>query len=98
MSWAAHSVPFPFDVHAMIYSENAPELESALHQHFANRRVNLVNLRREFFRVTLDEIRVAVAQEFGQVTFVLVPEAEQYRQTMAMSKDEEPKQTQLQIA
>ena len=92
------SVPFPFDVHAMIYSENAPELESALHQHFANRRVNLVNLRREFFRVTLDEIRVAVAQEFGQVTFVLVPEAEQYRQTMAMSKDEEPKQTQLQIA
>jgi|GEM_PF-718858 len=92
------SVPFPFDVHAMIYSENAPELECALHRHFASRRVNMINLRREFFRVTLDEIRAAVAQYFGQVTFVLVPEAEQFRQTVAMLKDIEQTATQLQIA
>ena len=50
------SVPFKFDVHAMIYRENAPELEDALHQEFANRRVNKVNMRREYFRVTLEEI------------------------------------------
>ena len=86
------SVPFPFDVHAMIYSENAPNSKCALHRHFANRRVNMINLRREFFRVTLDEIRVAVAKYFGQVTFVLVPEAEQYRQTTAKLKDLEREQ------
>jgi phage protein D len=92
------AVPFPFDVHAMIYSENAPELECALHRHFANRRVNLVNLRREFFRVSLDEIRAAVAEHFGQVTFLLTPEAAQYRQTTAMLKDALREQPQLQIA
>jgi hypothetical protein len=92
------SVPFPFDVHAMIYSENAPDLECALHRHFASRRVNMINLRREFFRVTLDEIRTAVAKYFGQITFVLVPEAEQYHQTVAMLKDIEREQPQLQIA
>ena len=92
------SVPFPFDVHAMIYSENAPELECALHRHFASRRVNLINLRREFFRVSLDEIRAAVAKYFGQVTFVLIPEAEQYRQTQAKLKALEHEQVQLQIA
>ncbi len=92
------SVPFPFDVHAMIYSENAPALECALHRHFANRRVNLINLRREFFRVTLDEIRAAVAENFGQVTFVLVPEAEQYRQTIAKLSDLAREQVPLQIA
>ena len=47
------AVPFPFDVHALIYSEDAPKLENALHRHFTSRRVNLVNLRREFFRVSL---------------------------------------------
>jgi hypothetical protein len=92
------SVPFPFDVHAMIYSENAPELECALHRHFARRRINMINLRREFFRVTLDEVRAAVAENFGQVTFVLEPEAEQYRQTVAMLKDLEREQSHLQIA
>ncbi|MBL9081402.1 MAG: DUF4041 domain-containing protein [Planctomycetales bacterium] len=92
------SVPFPFDVHAMIYSENAPELECSLHQRFAHRRVNLVNLRREFFRVTLDEIRAAVAEEFGQVTFELVPKAEQYRLTIAKLSDLAKTQLPLQIA
>ncbi|NDJ53758.1 MAG: DUF4041 domain-containing protein, partial [Chloroflexi bacterium] len=50
------SVPFPFDVHAIIYSEDAPSLESHLHRTFDARRVNLVNQRKEFFRVSLDEI------------------------------------------
>ena len=83
------SVPFYFDVHAMIYSENAPQLEKTLHEHFENRRLNMVNLRREFFRVSLDEIRDAVAQHFGQVTFVTVPEADQYRETLAQRTEME---------
>jgi len=84
----AAPVPFPFDVHAMIYSEDAPALECKLHRHFASRRVNLVNLRREFFMVSLDEVRAAVAQCFGHVTFVTVPEAAEYRQTMALRKQQ----------
>ncbi|MDC0936750.1 DUF4041 domain-containing protein [Pirellulales bacterium] len=83
------SVPFYFDVHAMIYSENAPELETKLHNHFATRRVNMVNLRREYFRVSLNEIREAVGKHFGEVTFVTVPEAEQYRETLALRAEME---------
>lgn len=77
------SVPFPFDVHAMIYSENAPALECALHTHFADRRVNLVNLRKEYFRVTMDEIRQAVEQYFGQITILIEPPATEYRESLA---------------
>ncbi|MEX0776283.1 MAG: DUF4041 domain-containing protein [Phycisphaeraceae bacterium] len=80
------SVPFPFDVHAVIFSENAPELECKLHRHFADRRVNLVNMRREYFRVTLEEIIVAVAEYFGEITFVRIPEAAEYRETEAKRK------------
>ena len=78
------SVPFGFDVHAMIYSEDAPTLEHTLHECFKSRRVNMVNARREFFRVTLDDIRIAVETNFGVITFVTVPEAEDYRKTLAM--------------
>lgn len=73
-------------MHAVIYSENAPELEYKLHQHFASRRVNLVNLRREYFRVTLEEIIAAVADHFGEITFVKFPEAAEYRETLAKLK------------
>lgn len=78
------SVPFGYDVHAMIYCEDAPGLEAALHQEFAARRVNMINHRREFFRVTLDEVRKAVARHHGITTFTTSPEAAEYRQTMAM--------------
>jgi len=44
------SVPFPFDLHAMLYSDNAPELEGALHALFEDRRLNMVNRRKEFYR------------------------------------------------
>lgn len=50
------SVPFNFDVHAMIFSDDAPALEAALHKAFEDRKLNMVNTRREFFNVTLDEI------------------------------------------
>nr|DAV20396.1 MAG TPA: helicase [Caudoviricetes sp.] len=74
------SVPFNFDIHAMIFSEDAPKLEAALHQAFADRKLNMVNTRREFFNVTLDEIKNVVAKNFDRtVEFIDVAEAEQFR-------------------
>lgn len=83
------SVPFPFDCHAMIYSEDAPELEAALHRAFENRRVNLVNLRKEFFAVTLRDVEQAAAEKHGTVEFTLAAEAEEYRKTVALREAEE---------
>ena len=56
------SVPFNFDVHAMIFSDDAPALEAALHRAFEDRKLNMVNQRREFFNVTLDEIKEVIRQ------------------------------------
>lgn len=74
------SVPFNFDVHAMIFSDDAPALENALHKAFEDRKLNMVNQRREFFNVTLDEIKEVVKKNFDKtVEFIDVPDAEQYR-------------------
>ena len=78
------SVPFEFDVHAMIPSDNAPQLEAALHARFRNRSVNLVNQRKEFFDVTLDEISAAVREFNSAVEVIKIPEAKTYRQTLAL--------------
>jgi len=79
------SVPFDFDVHALIFTEDAPALEAALHHAFEDRKLNMVNTRREFFRVTLDEIKTVVKNNFDKtVEFVDVPPAEQYRQSELM--------------
>jgi hypothetical protein len=79
------SVPFYFDVHAMIFSDDAPALENALHKAFNNRRLNRINLRREFFHVTLSEIEDVVRRNFNKpVEFTKLAEAEQYRQSMQM--------------
>lgn len=79
------SVPFNFDVHAMIFSDDAPKLEAALHNAFADRKVNFVNQRREFFRVSLDEIKKVVRENYDKtVEFVDVPSAEQYRQSILL--------------
>lgn len=73
------SVPFPFDVHAMCYSEDAPALEYALHRKFSHRRVNAVNLKKEFFRVELDEVREAMFELLGSdVDFRITAQAEAY--------------------
>lgn len=81
------SVPFDFDTHAMIFTEDAPKLEAALHRAFENRRVNMVNARREFFRVSLDEIKNVIRQNYDKtVEFTDIPDAEQYRQTLLMQR------------
>lgn len=84
------SVPFNFDVHAMIFSEDAPKLEAALHRAFEDRKLNMVNTRREFFRVTLDEIESVVKANYDKtVEFIKIPPAEQYRQSLAMLEEGE---------
>jgi hypothetical protein len=76
------SVPFKFDVHAMIFSDDAPALEAALHRAFDDRKVNMVNTRREFFHVTLEEIEAIVRKNFDKsVEFTKLPNAEQYRES-----------------
>ena len=81
------SVPFNFDVHAMIFSDDAPALETALHKAFENRKLNMVNQRREFFNVTLEEIKEVVKKNFDKtVEFIDVPDAEQYRISMRMKE------------
>ena len=80
------SVPFDFDVHGMIYTDDAPEMESKLHQHFDNHRVNLVNERKEFFYSTIDEINFAVQRLGATVVLTKLAEAREYRETVAKKK------------
>lgn len=82
------SVPFRFDVHAMIFSDDAPALEAALHRAFENKKLNMVNHRREFFNVTLDEIKKVVQENYDKtVEFIDVPNAEQYRVSQKMREN-----------
>lgn len=81
------SVPFGFDTHAMIYSEEAPALERALHQEFEARRVNMSNLRKEFFRVELAEVEDAVKRLAPDASFFTDREAQEWHETMAKRKD-----------
>jgi len=81
------SVPFGFDTHAMIYSEEAPALESALHKEFSDRRVNAANMRKEFFRVTLEEVEKAVARLSPDASFFRNREAQEWHETLARRKE-----------
>jgi len=79
------SVPFPFDLHAMLYSDNAPELETTLHKLVQDRQVNLVNPRKEFYRdVDLEEIEAFVKNRGLSAQFIKIPEAKEYRETLAI--------------
>lgn len=78
------SVPFVFDTHAMIYSDEAPALERSLHNEFEGRRVNAANYRKEFFRVGLDEVERAVARLAPGASFFRDIEAQEYMETVAL--------------
>ena len=80
------SVPFPFDVHAIIYSDNAPALESKLHRFLEDKRVNKVNPRKEFFRVTLREIREFLEKEGIKAQWTMKAEAAEYRESLAIEQ------------
>ena len=79
------SVPFKFDVHALIFSEDAYKLETELHQRFKDNRVNMVNNRKEYFRVSIEEIEEELKKYRNlTVDFQEAPEAEEYRESLAM--------------
>ncbi|WP_151671960.1 DUF4041 domain-containing protein [Nitrincola schmidtii] len=81
------SVPFLFDVHGMIYTEDAPSLEKALHEQFNDRRLNLVNNRKEYFKVSLSTIQEAVKDRGLEVELTKVVEAQEYRETLAIRRE-----------
>jgi hypothetical protein len=84
------SVPFAFDLHVMLFSDNAPELEAALQGLFETRRVNMVNARKEFYRdVELSEIEVFVRERGLSAQFIALPEAREYRETLAICAKKE---------
>lgn len=78
------SVPFPYDVHALLFSDDAVTLENQLHKAFANRRVNFVNERREFFFSTPGEVRELLEQHAGGLLeFTGAPSAPEYHRAEA---------------
>lgn len=80
------SVPFWFDVHAMVFSDNAPALEAKLHERFAAGRLNKVNGRKEFFRADIAEIESIIRANYDAVVEVThEASAEQYRESLRMS-------------
>jgi|HubBroStandDraft_1064217.scaffolds.fasta_scaffold74731_2 hypothetical protein len=84
MELSGAAVPFPFDLHAMMFSDDAPALEYALHNFLEGRRLNLVNTRKEFFHgVKLSEVRGFVEARGLSAQFVEQPEAREYRETLA---------------
>lgn len=88
------SEPFPFDVHSFIFSEDAPALETALHHELNARRVNKVNLRKEFFHISVDELETLVARIDPSAPFRRTMLAEQYYQSLSI---DEPAETQTEI-
>ncbi|MPM38457.1 hypothetical protein SDC9_85086 [bioreactor metagenome] len=82
------SVPFSFDVHAMIFSDDAPSLENALHKKFQKYSLNKVNLRKEFFNISLEEIEMEVnANHNSVVEFTKLAEANEFRQSLILNSD-----------
>jgi hypothetical protein len=93
------SVPFRFDVHALVFSNNAPTLEAKLHSHFAAGRLNKVNGRKEFFRADLKEIEAIIRANYDAVVEVIhAAPAEQYRESLRLAMPLESIQTSERIA
>lgn len=78
------SVPFRFDVHALIFSDNAVGLESSLHKHLSDSRVNKVNFRKEFFKTDIDSLETLVEDIDSTAEFTKTMYAEEYQQTLAI--------------
>jgi hypothetical protein len=81
------SVPFPFDIHAMTWAEDAPALENVLHKRFVADQVNKVNPRKEFFKISLESLRGVVEERGLQTTWTLAAAASQYRETLAIENE-----------
>lgn len=77
------SVPFKFDVHSFIFSKDAVSLEAMLHRRLNDKRVNKVNLRKEFFNATVDELEALVSEIDPTAEFNKTMAAEEYRQSIS---------------
>lgn len=76
------SVPFPFDIHALFFSEDAVTLENELHKAFSEVRVNRINERREFFFASATEVHAVLSQKVGNLLeFIEHPESTQFLQS-----------------
>lgn len=83
------SVPFKFDVHALIFSDDAYKLESNLHNYFDKYRVNKVNNRKEFFGITIHQVKDALDKYYNRTfDFHEIPEAEEYRKSLELMEQE----------
>jgi hypothetical protein len=80
------SVPFEFDVHAMIYCDNAPALERELHKKFLRLQINKVNPRKEFFKVLLNDIKNEVEKMGIDSKWTMAAEARQYKETRVIEE------------
>jgi hypothetical protein len=80
------SVPFDFDVHALVYADDAPALEHELHRRFLRAQVNKVNPRKEFFRVPVEQIRHELDQLGCQTTWTMAAACAQYKETLAIER------------
>ena len=80
------SVPFEFDVHALISSDDAPGLESKLHNEMAVARINKVNLRKEFFRLTVADVRSAIDTLGVKAEWTMAAKAQEYRESLALDE------------
>jgi len=80
------SVPFVFDIHAMIYSDDAPNLERKLQKSFLKSQVNKVNPRKEFFKVSLADIRGKVEQLGVETYWTIAAAAKDYRESLAIER------------
>lgn len=81
------SVPFKFDVHALIFTDDAYKLETELHEYFDKERVNKVNKRKEFFRLNIDEIKQILSKHKELTSdFHEIPDAPEYRDTLLIEK------------
>lgn len=93
------SVPFRFDVHALVFSDNAPALEAKLHSHFAAGRLNKVNGRKEFFRADLKGVEAVIRANYDAVVEVVhAAPAEQFRESLRLAMPLESVQTSERIA
>ncbi|HIH9548259.1 TPA: DUF4041 domain-containing protein, partial [Klebsiella quasipneumoniae subsp. quasipneumoniae] len=80
------SVPFSFDVHAMIYSDDAPSLENHLHKVFNDKQVNKVNSRKEFFNVGIKDIKSTIQEMSIDAHWTMFAEAKEYRESLALAE------------
>ncbi len=89
------SVPFKYDIHALIFSEDAPTLENELHKKFDEYKVNMTNNRKEFFKVDLDKIMEEIKSMGFETDFIIEPEAREYRETQMILKTLQEKQEEI---